>query len=209
MNPHSQLVNALSRFNRKERYWLLLDAVGAPFLDLDAKFLDKLRNVLKIEIPERPWWAFDYHFDWLHAVLSFGPDYNFPDPYTPQSNAGKEIRGNQEDIDLIVAFDTTVILIEAKLTTAWTNSQMKSKIDRIVKLPREHINLYLVLSSPRSTKKLELDDWPDWTLSHQNDVPAPHHIVLNYGDAYTKALSVSRCDSEGNIKKLGTHWIIK
>lgn len=209
MNPHSQLVNALSRFNRKERYWLLLDAVGTPFLDLDAKFLDKLRNVLNIEIPERPWWAFDYHFDWLHAVLSFGPDYNFPDPSTPQPNPGKEIRGNQEDIDLIVAFDTTIILIEAKLTTAWTNSQMKSKIERIVKLPRDHINLHLVLSSPRSTKKLELDGWPNWALSHQNEVPAPHHIVLNHGDASAKSLSVSRCDSEGNITKSGTHWVIK
>lgn len=209
MIPSSKLVDALSRFNRKERYWLLLDAVGDPFLELSSGFRDKLRNALGIDIPERPWWAFDYHFDWLHAVLAFGPEYDFNQLCGPQPNLGNEIRGTQEDIDLILAFDTTIILIEAKLTTAWNNMQMRSKIDRIVKLPQEHINLHLVLSSPRSTKKLELDGWPDWAVSKKDNAVAPHHIVLNHGDPNVKTLSVSRCDSDGFVTRTGTHWIVR
>lgn len=205
----SKLVDALSRFNRKERYWLLLDAVGDPFLDLSSGFLDKLRNALGIDIPERPWWAFDYHFDWLHAVLAFGPEYDFNTLRGPQLNLGNEIRGTQEDIDLILAFDTTIILIEAKLTTAWNNTQMRSKIDRIVKLSQEHINLHLVLSSPRSTTKLKLDEWPAWAVSKKDNAVAPHHIILNHGDSNVKTLSVSRCDGDGFVKQTGTHWIVR
>lgn len=107
----SPMVNALSRFNRKERFWLLSDAIGVPFLSLSPLFLDKLQQELNISIPADAWWAFDYHIDWLHAALYFSPNFDLLSEPAPKPNAEKWIQGTQEDVDLIIAFEKTIIFI--------------------------------------------------------------------------------------------------
>jgi len=209
MNSSSELVLALSRFNRKERFWLLSEAIGEPFSELSGDFLRKIQNVIGLDIPNKPWWAFDYHFDWLYAVLYCGPAYRLDQITKPIDNSNGYVRGTQEDIDLIIAFDKTIIMIEAKLTTSWNNQQMKSKILRMKSLPCHDVNIHLILASPKPSTKLKFEDWPDWALSHKNTPGQPNHIILKYGDANAKSLSVHRCNIDDVIEASGGFWTIR
>jgi hypothetical protein len=197
MTPISKLVSALSRFNRKERFWLLNKALGAPFVNLDPSFLNELRSKLGIVIPDTPWWSFDYHFDWLHAVLKYGPGYHIEPPYAEFKNEPETIKGSQEDIDLIIAFEQTIILIEAKLSGSWNNKQMRSKAERMLDLPHSHVNLHLVLASPKAPRGLKEIRWPNWATLGKNNGSAPHHIELKYNDTHQDRLMVSRHETEG------------
>ncbi len=134
-NPPSNLAQTLAQFNRKERYWLLRNALGQQ-TDADAvpsapllseTFRSRLGRRLNCDIPPTAWWAMDYHLDWLYAatVLLQG------DKQTPYSNESRGIQANQEDIDFIIAFDKTLILIEAKGYTPWSNEQLSSKKARL------------------------------------------------------------------------------
>ncbi|MGU3408072.1 hypothetical protein [Methylobacterium brachiatum] len=177
---------------------MLNKALGAPFVNLDASFLNELRSKLGIVIPENPWWSFDYHFDWLHAVLQYGPDYHIEPPYAEIKNEPETIKGSQEDIDLIIAFEQTIILIEAKLSGSWNNKQMRSKAERMLALPHSNVDLHLVLASPKAPTGLKKIRWPDWPSLVKNNGFAPHHIELRYGDTNQDRLMVSRREIEGH-----------
>lgn len=195
------------RFNRKERFWLLSDALGSPFLNLDPDFLRRVSDELGIEIPKEPWWAFDYHLDWLHAVLSSAPTFDLSQHQSPRPNNPRYIKGTQEDIDLLIAFDQTVILVEAKLDTSWSNKQMSRKAERFRNLPVDHVQMHLLLTSPAKTARLGCSDWPAW--ARKDSVPTtPNHIALTNGHAIQSALMVSRCDSNGKKSRVGEYWSI-
>jgi hypothetical protein len=202
----SPLVKALHRFNRKERFWLLSDAVGKPFASLSPAFLHKVGTELGIELPPNLWWAFDYHFDWLHAVLTLGPEYVLQPLPGHLINSPKIATGNQEDIDLIIAFDQTVILIEAKFATSWTNSQMSSKVERLKELPVQHVKAHFVLASPKTPKRLDISGLPPWARKGQDDKAQPCHIILPGREDQDSALMVSRCDMHGDRDKDGGYW---
>ncbi len=120
-----ELVGALAKFNRKERYWLLRNSIGN--VGLTKSFVGRLKDALQLKIPDDAWWAIDYHFDWLAgAMCCLGGKKD-----VTLQQAGKLIAGNQEDVDLIVAFKNTIILIEAKADTGWSESQRNSKLDRL------------------------------------------------------------------------------
>lgn len=200
----SPLVKALRRFNRKERYWLLADAIGDPFYELSCSFLRKISSALDVDVPSDAWWAFDYHFDWLHAVLSSGPDFDIDRLVneSPRSNRPEVIKGNQEDIDLIVAFGKTIILIEAKLWTGWSNEQIASKGRRLADLKVEHVQPYFLLTSQKKPGRLKYKylsagsskpDWPDWALIGEGGQPL--HVVLSKGQEGEPVSQVSRCDA--------------
>lgn len=204
----SRLVEALKRFNRKERYWLVADAVGEPFLTLSPAFIDKINLALEANVPSNAWWAFDYHLDWLYAVLSAGSDFNIDrlmrEP--PRTNAPEVIKGNQEDVDLVIAFDETIILIEAKLWTGWSSKQAKSKGERLKSLPIENVQPHFLLASPGAPRRVDYEGWPKWALPNQGKLPA--HMVFK-GNKGERISQVSR--SEGGIpmrKKGGGCWSV-
>ena len=201
----SKLVDALKRFNRKERFWLLSDALGKSLLSLDPDFLARVAKELGIKVPIDPWWAFDYHLDWLYAVLSFGPSYDLTDLRQPRSNELKHVKGNQEDCDLLIAFDDTIILVEAKMGTSWSNKQMASKGRRLASLPIDHVQAYLLLTSPSKTSKLTCSEWPTWATK-QGAQKSPYHIALTNGHIDSTALMVSRCDVSGKKDSKGGYW---
>lgn len=79
----------------------------------------------------------DFHLDWVYVALVMANDpgrewYGAP---LGRDGHGVNINANQEDIDLLVAFDeeetTHLILVEAKGVTSWTNSQLRSKAARL------------------------------------------------------------------------------
>jgi hypothetical protein len=141
----------------------------------------------------------DYHLDWLHSSLFLA----LPE----DDNAGVHLNtetvasGNQEDIDLLIAFEaediTHLMLVEAKRETGWTNKQTLSKAERLrrifgkrgVRYPR--VQPYFALTSPKPpTKRLKSGLWPDWMTRDSQ----PIWFELNLP---TGRRRVARCDSEG------------
>ena len=140
------LPEALERFNRKERNLLVRDILGHTkdaALPLSASFRQKVEERLRIPVPEHAWWATDFHISWLAGALAVYMKQNtnlrpFPNPEVAtaandavSSKPRQLVEGNQEDIDLIVATDQHLILIEAKAYGTFTDKQIGSKVARL------------------------------------------------------------------------------
>ena len=163
----SDLIEHLRSFNRKERFILLREALGSDTLG-DA-FRERLGEAIGVAVPEDAFVAMDYHLDWLQMALYLAAN---PSPSERIRNDGL-VSGNQEDADLIVAFDgdstTHVALVEAKVETNWTNRQLKSKagrLDRIFGGGRPGVSLatpHYVLASPEPPPPgISTAGWPEW-----------------------------------------------
>jgi hypothetical protein len=191
------LVGCLSAFNRKERYWLLRNALGdaGAALPLSKSFVEALQSKLPIKVDPNAWWAMDYHFDWLIGALAqFGHGRNEGlNPHIEIGGAPKDRRaicGNQEDIDFIVAFDTTIVLIEAKGVGSWSNSQLLSKWERlhglvqVVNPAETGVKIYFVLMSPEESEELKPLEWPKEIIlaETQSGVREPFFIELKIPD---------------------------
>lgn len=155
----------------------------------------------------------DYHLDWLVAALEAykAGENGCSDPI---ENSDNLITGTQEDIDLLVAFDETLVLIEAKADTAWVNKQVSSKLLRLAAIERRFgeqtmQKIRLVLMSPARPQKLvDKNPWPKCMLKSP-DSAAPMWIALEMGDNGRNGfLTVTRCSKEGHVSAGGTHWRI-
>ena len=163
----SELITHLQSFNRKERFILLREALGADTFSLDDGFRERLGEVVGATVPAAAFVAMDYHLDWLQMALYLAATPSPPSPI-PSDDLFK---ANQEDVDLLVAFDgaatTHLVLVEAKMETGWTNSQLCSKAQRLRLIfgtgrPGAHLaKPYFVLASPNRPERLKTDDWPD------------------------------------------------
>ena len=196
----SALIEQLKRFNRKERFFLVGLALDKPDFALGDGFRSSLEHLLPVSIPADAFVAMDYHLEWLFAAVrgaQVGQRY---------SNADEFVKGNQEDIDLLVAFDegkkAHLILLEAKGDTAWSNKQMQSKVDRLTAVfngaDSERVEPHFVFVSRRPPQHLKTGGWPPWIDVH-------NHLEMRVsGD-----LKVTRCDVEGNSNKGGEYWMIE
>jgi hypothetical protein len=129
----------------------------------------------------------------------------------PRDNGRKLIRGNQEDIDLIIASGSDVILLEAKGHNAWANPQLTSKIERLNMLcdsasgivwpefSTHPITLHLVLMSIREPYKVVCDEWPAWAKAGNR----PYWMGLDAGSDHIR---IERCDVDGRADASGRHW---
>ena len=159
------LMEHLESFNRKERFFLVGNALGNPDFHLSTAFRAKLEAAFGIQPSSHAFVAMDYHLDWLHASLFLALAEN--DDEGVHLNTETVASGNQEDIDLLVGFeadDTThLMLIEAKAETGWTNKQTLSKAERLQRIfgkdgaryPR--VQPQFGLTSPRPPKQLTSD----------------------------------------------------
>ncbi|MCX7099388.1 MAG: hypothetical protein NTV43_15945 [Methylococcales bacterium] len=180
----SKLVQCLARFNRKERFWLLSNALDEHSTCLGVKFRKDIENVTGIhDVPANAWWAMDYHLDWLVGALHL---YNGGKENEKLVNDKKLIIGNHQDIDFVVAFGNTLILIEAKGDTSWTNKQLREKVGRLIQIGEhgyfELVQLKYILMSPNESAKLSLSkgDWPDW-MKKKDASQQPMWIQLTMG----------------------------
>ena len=175
---------------------------------MDKRFIKCLEREigLRDKIPSDAFWLFDYHLDWIAVALkllklrpsisSFELKDGLPEAIpnelgciheTKNMHSGPLVRGSQQDADLLIAFDTTVILVEAKAAGSWSRSQMDGKIERMDELHclagEAGIELLLVLCSPSKTGvHLENEsDWPKWATP-KNNGKEPFHIELPFGD---------------------------
>jgi hypothetical protein len=210
------LASALELFNRKERNLLFRRALGhkESRLRLSDTFRTEVQKELAIEheIPADAWWATDFHFDWLAGALKVhaqGKD----EASKQQENLSFEerhlVEGNQEDIDLVIATDGHLIMIEAKAYSAWSNSQMASKIERINLLHQYYatlphaseppIEFHFLLISPNEPKKL-VAKWPSWIHRSGGKIP---WIQLPVEDT---VLGVTCCDQNGSGNNATSRW---
>ncbi len=214
----STVLDLLPRFNRKERFFVVGFALGNSEFRLgDLVRAEISRHFDNIEIPENAFAAMDYHLDWLHAVLwaSRGRHEDAVNDRNPQ-----QIAGNQEDIDLLIAFEasdiTHLILLEAKAATGYTNAQFKSKVRRLTAIFDGHeewsprVAPHFAVMSPRPPRKLNLDggdDWtvPGWMLDTVETAKVLKWIELpiNHG-----LLKVTRCTPDGQPSEKGSFWRI-
>lgn len=216
MTDEDAMVDALKRFNRKERYWLIQNVLGEKAQTLGPDFREKLGKLIGKNIPEDAWWGTDYHLDWLVGALHLF--YVGSKDTGVQVNEPKIIKGTQEDIDLIIAYETTLILVEAKAATGWKRDQLESKIarlDAILKCYEKHsdkLSVFFVMISPNCpSKNIKKQNWPEWmSITVSEDEKKPYWIPLEMKSFTDDGFSVvTRCEKEdGTIGKAGTHWKI-
>ncbi|MCR5867732.1 hypothetical protein [Aquincola sp. J276] len=203
------LVDALKRFNRKERYWLIRNALGPTSERLDEGFRARLAEAIGKDIPATAWWAMDYHLDWLVGALTLVAQGDRG--FEAQSNDAGLVNGNQEDMDLVVAFDDTLLMIEAKGESAWSNAQFQSKVARLEKLRAAgllpaSIKIFFVLTSPHEPKFLVPEEGAAWQAWLCNPAGRPMHVPLHMPDDFVK---VTRWDAERQAaSRTGTCWKI-
>ena len=167
------LIATLESLNRKERFFLVGAALGKPTFQLGDEYVEVLSRAFNVGIPPHSWVAMDYHLDWISAALHVTHNQlSHGEPWPNGPIDDPIVRGNQEDVDLIVGFEdagtTVLLLVEAKAETAWTNSQQNSKADRLSGIFGPEADRYpgvqphFALTSPRRPEKLKASSWPSW-----------------------------------------------
>ena len=198
------LVNLLGSFNRKERFFLVRQAVGS--FQLCDQFRHDLGEAIGVGVITDAFAAMDFHLDWLAAALVVHRD-NAAD--NAVDNSMKLVTGTQEDIDLLVAFrkDGThhLVLVEAKGETSWTNSQMRSKAGRLKDIFGDEGDCYpgvephLCLMSPNPPEGLHTDHWPKWMKSFG-------YLKLDFPEDRTRVI---RCGIDGKPSAAGEYFKIR
>lgn len=211
-----KLIERLEKFNRKERHILWEQATGTGIaVALSDSYRENLGTAIGVTVPPAPDHVVlvDYHLNWLYGALladagklagGFVHSVPEPDPCDPDGRRAYE--HNQEDIDMVVAFEASqqqhVVLIEAKGFTAWSNRQMTSKLRRLNRIlddaqPAADIVFHLVLTSFAAPTKLHAE-WGGW--ANQAGVPAWVPLAKPSG-----RLRIAECDGSGILKQNGQH----
>ena len=194
----SSLPDILESFNRKERNLLVRDILGPDRLGLGKQFRTRVGDAGGPTIGENAWWATDYHFDWIFAAVMLATGKAAPN-VAQLDDDSSPMTATQEDIDLIVADQDQLILIEVKAHGAWDQKQFDRKRERFERLRQVaggRFSVYLLLMSPRPPQRLSY--------------PATFKLVwlpLVF-DTTQVGYRVARCDGQGTIDRDGKHWKI-
>ena len=205
------LIDILESFNRKERFYLLAQALHGhggsknPRFQTSKSFRCDLGEAIGIHdqgifIPSDAFVAMDYHLNWVHASLTLarnGGNISVEFPYS-----GGLVEQNQEDFDLLVAFPHGddcfhLIFVEAKAYDSgglehFKKGQITSKVDRLNKILEEH-NGHL----PKVISHLCL--LSGYEQSNFDGLP---HILRPDGDKYSPAWLRLNLPSEKCVLRL-------
>jgi hypothetical protein len=217
------LAQVLARFNRTEPDLLVRDALGhwdTP-LPLSEDFRKRVAKTAGLNngVPKRAWWAAEYPFNCLAGALYLYVEDAVVVDATESDNLFPELsrqdlrsilEPGREDVDLIIAFDDVLILLEAKAFTSYSTRQMKSKLARLhllhafySKLPhagQRPVNFHLLITSPRPPGRLQVE-WPQWAC--KGDRPPWMELKLSPSQ---DVLRVTRCNEQGISMKTGDRW---
>ncbi len=204
------IIQQLELFNSKERFFVVKQCLGNSCFSLSEKFRNDLSIILNLNIPKDAFSAMDYHLDWVYACLRIASE----------KEGNKEIflndegliKGQQEDIDFLIAFETKnkthLIFIEAKATSGWTNKQMNAKMNRLKSIFGEdgkdwkHVVPHFALLSPKRPLKLDLANIPNWMINEKGY----RHLKLEMPFELKRA---TRCDVSGKPNADGGYWTTK
>jgi hypothetical protein len=202
----SELLQKLRQFNRKERFYLVSWALGGEGFGLSSSFRSAVGRAIGVAVPEAAFTAMDYHLDWLYASLVLSAD---DAPREPHCNHQRFIEAQQEDIDLVVAFQaggtSHIVLGDAKGATPFSNSQLYSKATRLGRIFGDTGERYpgvapsFVITSPRESREIVTDGWPGWMTPNGRpiwiELPMPSNLH-----------KVTRCTANGVVSSKGDHW---
>lgn len=207
-----QIIKNLHNFNRKERDHLMKFALSET--PTHPQISKELWRAIRPDNgkrqrpnPTNMFVGMDYHLNWLYAALVLSEQYekdgidNQPNEWPDfAQDAGEPksvpIQPNQEDVDLLVAFEHTdgvmyLILIEAKLDSGWDSDQFLSKTQRLEAIkrvsdklnPKLKIEWRFVLASPAASgpKKeafapSSLRELPTWMTEGSDDECRVPHV---------------------------------
>ncbi len=212
------LIEILDKFNRKERFFLIGQALGNEDFPLSKSFRKALGAEIEIEIPRGAFVAMDYHLDWIAASLWAYRNPEFvgkPFP-NPDLNSDRVVTGTQQDTDLFIAFKSGesyhLVLVEAKGYDSWNNKQMHEKAERLGgifgkdgKEYHPEVTPHFCLMSSTPPEKLDPTTWPEWMFKKDESDPY-YWLKLNLEHP---RLEVTRCDSNGKSLKGGEYFCIK
>ena len=205
----TSLLEYLESFNRKERFFLIGEALGNTDFRLSDDFRSRLSEAFGIAVPADALVAMDYHLDWIHASLHL----SLPgvDEEAVHINTDSIATGKMEDVDLLVAFQegqvTHILLIEAKAETGWSNKQMDSKSQRLEKIfgangmKHPSVKPHFCMMSPRPPQELNSDTWPGW-MSREG---IPTWLSLSVPKNRRR---VTRCNESGETSSDGMFFRI-
>lgn len=201
------LATCLQMFNRKERYWLLRNALGHGenmHLPLSEDFWHQIKCEAHFtaENAQDIWWAMDYHMDWIAgAFLLFGNQGT--DFVKPELLTNGLICGTQLDVDLILCYKNRILAIEAKFDASPDADQAKNKKKQVEKLnkfavtknlPKECIKLVSISARGKEASSC-------YRLKYHNDPLAlPQKFIKNSQGVFCKT---TRCNK---IDGTYTHW---
>ena len=209
----STLISHLRSLDRKERFAILREALGfdpkTPCLD--DRFRQKLGRCIGVQVPERVFLAMDHHLDWIRLALHLTEDEQVQTERTFKNPGFKGFNENQEDIDLLVAFEgngtdqgkTHLVLIEAKAYLPWANKQLKSKAKRLCGIfgddgaRHDAARPHFVLMTESRSKKIDKDTWPNWMTNGGNICWLEYSLPVR--------TEVTRCTDGGRPSKTGSH----
>lgn len=204
----TDLIANLRALNRKARFFLVGTALGNRTFRLCDDFRSRLGRALGLEVPSRSFVAMDYHLDWLYAALSLT---FLGERGLTYLNDRQLVRANQEDVDLIIAFqqgrEHHIVLLEAKGDSSFDNDQIRSKVNRLIEIFADPpgawhdrgVVPHFALVSPRRPQRVNVVDWPCWMRAGGQPIwlrlPMPTDLV-----------QVSRCQSDGTVSAVGDYW---
>lgn len=201
----TELLDILKSFNRKERFYLIGQALGNREFQLSSEFRNQVGSEFDLIIPEHSFVAMDYHLDWIYASLKYWKEGK--DLYSKDNI----ITATQEDVDLIICYQQNgmnhLIMIEAKGETSWTNKQLQSKAQRLEKIfgksgdNWKDVKPYFLIMSPRPSKNLITDTLPSWMLRNGN-------LIWMQLEIPDDLLKVIRCEGNRRPSINGLFWKI-
>ncbi len=170
------IIENLKRFNCKERYHLIRAALDNPKFRLGDSFRERLQECLGLQVPKDAFAAVDYHLDWIYASLCIATTPEQP-PYYPLHDA-KEISGTIQDVDLLIAYESSgichVVMVEAKGVLSFSNRDLNRKAERLGVIWGDdggcwpNAKPHFVIASPRKPERLTYVGWPSWMKLQKN-----------------------------------------
>jgi len=188
-NKTQKFIRYLHSFNRKERFWLIGEALGNRDFILGSDFQNRLAGLIGDadfsvldalragNIPDKKakrklyFCSMDYHLDWIFASLYLANvSRGKACECHPADDDNWSLKGTIEDVDFIVVVPSRqnpsrvhLIMIEAKGDTSWKSSQLKSKVERMNKVFRRPETSFVVphyiLVSPLHDGELRPSNW--------------------------------------------------
>lgn len=205
------LTDYLRSFNRKERFWLLGEVIGNHDLFLSSKFAATVSASFGVAVPGNAFVGMDYHIDWIAASLQMLAEGSSKLVFRRDK---EKISGQQEDVDLLVAFETEralhMIFLEAKGVEAFDNKQLISKLHRLKRIFGDLRSAHVVephfgIVSPFKPKRIDTRSFPKWALSNDEPIWIALNNIAN-ALASGRLYSITRCDSDGKANPSGAFW---
>ena len=166
---------------------MLYNALSNPF-QLGEEFATKLGCAIDVNVPTDAWVAMDYHLDWIVVAVEMHQKKcsTIDGEKKLILPNGALFKGNQQDIDLVVAFEdgqvTHLVLIEAKAyEQKWTTKQLCDKLGRLHDIFTPHRNgicPHFVLTSPSPGAKSIREQWKREHNRAVDPIEQIHYVKL-------------------------------